>query len=135
MTILEYFNSAIGMDSGDTLLIPCENENEQETVRTRLFFLRRRARGDSLSIYKVEDKNKLFVAIKKLDFKKAFILKSSGELVDVKEHTIAENDLEHIIKLSLKDNIPLEELIEGFGGVFSPEGIEKEYNKQKAELE
>jgi len=134
MTIFEYFNSALAMDNGDTLLIPCENEREQETVRTRLMYLRRQARGEALFIAKEKKDNQLFISIKKIEIRRAFILKASGELVDVKDKEIA-TELERIVKLSIQDKVPLEELIDGFGSIFDPDKITEEYNRQKAELE
>jgi hypothetical protein len=136
MTTQEYFEQALRMEEGDTMLIPCASENEQQTVRVRLFQLRKAAKVYDLMISKETIDGVLYVTVKKSLQSGAVIIKQSGQVVSLAEKVKEENrteTLSRIVELAIKDGMELDQLQEELCDAFSPEEVEVEYNKLSAQ--
>jgi hypothetical protein len=137
VTAQEYFQEALNMEAGDTLLIPCMDDKEQESVRVRMFQLRKTAHDESLLISRETIDGKQFVAMRKRGGSSgAFIVKKSGEVVQLTvpeaELTPAEK-ITRIVSVAVKDGYSFEELKSILGDTFDLEAVEKEYRLQTQE--
>jgi hypothetical protein len=124
MTLTEYFQEALKLEDGDTLLIPCADEREQESTRVRLYTLRRTNRQSSLEISKQKMKDglgeKLFVAIKKRsEYAGGCILKKDGTTVPLKEKIPAATSLKRMVTMAIKDGLSESEIIDQFQPSFT----------------
>jgi len=136
MTVQEYFEQALRMEEGDTMLIPCTNENEQQTVRVRLYQLRKASKAYELLISKETIDGIPYVTIKRSLQSGAVIIKQSGTVVPLAEKVKKENrteTLHRIIALAIKDGMSLEEVQDELSDAFSADEIKEEYEKALAQ--
>lgn len=131
MSLELYFDQALSMEQGDTLMIPCDDKRDQESIRVRLFQLRKKSHADNLSIYRAELGNKLFVAVRKNIPSTGMIVKKSGEIVSLNlPEPGYKSSLTRMAAAAIEDGLSLEEFIEATDGTFTREDATREYNLQ-----
>jgi ribosome-interacting GTPase 1 len=132
MSLDLYFDQALTMEQGDTLMIPCDDKREQESLRVRLYQLRKKSRAENLSIYRTDVDGKLFVAIRKGVSSTGMIVKRSGEVIDLDFAKIKSTSttLSRLATVAIEDGLSLEEFINVLEGSFSKEQAIKEYSLQ-----
>lgn len=132
MSLDLYFDQALTMEQGDTLMIPCDDKREQESLRVRLYQLRKKSRAENLSIYRTDVDGKLFVAIRKGVSSTGMIVKRSGEVIDLDFAKIKSTPttLSRLATVAIEDGLSLEEFINVLDGTFSKEQAIKEYSLQ-----
>lgn len=119
MTVQDYFEALLRADEGDKIFIPCCDGKEQESIRTRLFHLRRefgktnKPVADTIQISKTVYNEKLFVVITRAATLPGFIMKANGSITEIETAstdlnpitTVGTDITEEVEGVSLEDAI------------------------------
>lgn len=137
MTVFEFFQKALELEEGEKLLIPCMSISAQESMRVRLYQLRKQAREDSVLVSKITLDGKPYISLQKISLHKAFIVKTSGEIIpieDVRSSDAIETSLKRIVSTARADKYPIEDLLVDLQETFSKSEVEREWTKQEEEM-
>ena len=102
----------------DLILIPCDNEKQQESIRVMLFNKRKnhysQAQQDMTGITKCEINGQLAIKVYKREFKGLCTLDEHGNLVPVKPYPEEDPALMHIFRQMKKEGKATQELVEWY---------------------
>lgn len=108
----EAFKNAL---EGITILIPCQDERVQESIRSTAFYQRKRmplTLSDKIGIARYSHEGKLFVRIYPREVEELFTVGPDGEPIPLDREAISQVEMQRIMELMRRDGKSEEEIAE-----------------------